>query len=924
MLKRKLALFLLTATFLVKDSASLLSQVKYQPRVYYGARFEPVGKVLSGAGQSPDAFKNYVDALDASTRPAMVMLYASLKKTNFATWSKKQQQHLKQYPWLVMPQIGLSMTIDGKPEEHYEDKVAKGDFDSSLNELCSVIKEWNIPCFIRVGYEFNGKWNGYNPSSYIEAFRRISSTFKKNNVRNAALLWCFAADGSADFSSYYPGNEFVDWWSIDLFSETHFTNPTTKAFLDSALVCKKPVMIGESTPRKVPVQEGAQCWERWFDPFFHLIHTYPNIKGFSYINWNWSTTRWSDWGDGRIEANEIIRTRYLNELKGDLYLNGRENAADYLGAHETTRTKEKQPLEYVKLVADRVIAHSTLKLRATIHKLQHAFQQIETVDFGRSFNDYEGAAYAYSTIESDEAGTIGFQVSHRDELKIWINNQLVYEKAGINELTIAENERAWQLAYNFKAKLNKGNNKILVKSVQLKGKEWKFMLQPLLPVPEDGDVNKGREQLVFALAADSLITKSVSDISNWLVIGPFKEDKQNQERQLGIAYPPEHEQIIGKLYAGRQSPITWQLPRIELVADVFNADPLWGSLYDWNYHTAGLAWAIGNLGEYSGVQKYKDYLHEYCGFMLDIKPYVFYEKYKMNRLTSRFSRMWNTQLLDFSAAPALPFVYALVTDTQLTNKAEYVTLVNGTGEYIVNDQLRLPDGTLARETPKKYTLWVDDMFMGIPFLLQMSQYAATEKERQAFLDDAANQVIRFHDRLYDSERNLYHHAWFSENPDTKLPYWSRANGWGIWAASEVLLYLPRKHGLYRQILSIYRKHIDGIVKCQNKLTGFYPNLLDEPGSFKETSGTAIFTMAIARGINNGWISRNTYAEHAIKGWNALASVISDQGEVTDICMGTMCSTDRQYYRTRPVVDNDSHGLLGLVFAGIEMQKLLAR
>jgi rhamnogalacturonyl hydrolase YesR len=109
---------------------------------------------------------------------------------------------------------------------------------------------------------------------------------------------------------------------------------------------------------------------------------------------------------------------------------------------------------------------------------------------------------------------------------------------------------------------------------------------------------------------------------------------------------------------------------------------------------------------------------------------------------------------------------------------------------------------------------------------------------------------------------------------------------------------------------------------QDPASGFYHNVLNHPDSFEETSGTAIFTMAIARGINEGWIKDKKYRPYVLKGWKALDSVIGEDGTVSQICMGTMCTEDVQYYYKRPVVKDDSHGLLGLIFAGIEVQKLL--
>ena len=37
------------------------------------------------------------------------------------------------------------------------------------------------------------------------------------------------------------------------------------------------------------------------------------------------------------------------------------------------------------------------------------------------------------------------------------------------------------------------------------------------------------------------------------------------------------------------------------------------------------------------------------------------------------------------------------------------------------------------------------------------------------------------------------HANYTSRPDVKLPHWARANGWAIWAMSDVLMALPKNH-----------------------------------------------------------------------------------------------------------------------------------
>ena len=38
----------------------------------------------------------------------------------------------------------------------------------------------------------------------------------------------------------------------------------------------------------------------------------------------------------------------------------------------------------------------------------------------------------------------------------------------------------------------------------------------------------------------------------------------------------------------------------------------------------------------------------------------------------------------------------------------------------------------TRDTPEKYTVWVDDMFMGIPFLIQAGLYSDSPELRKYF------------------------------------------------------------------------------------------------------------------------------------------------------------------------------------------------
>jgi len=444
-------------------------------------------------------------------------------------------------------------------------------------------------------------------------------------------------------------------------------------------------------------------------------------------------------------------------------------------------------------------------------------------------------------------------------------------------------------------------------------------LQPKGSLIEDRKPGNPR----LTLEGFTQISPEIAKLTNWLVVGPFNDVEVNGTYNgIKNVYAPENEFEIGKLYKNGLNEITWTIPKIEVLGDVIDARPFWGTYYNWNYHAGGVAWAMACLAKVTGNSKYGDYSNKWTDFMLDEKPFIGYQVKTLNGFQSVNHQLFNTPLLDFTSAPAMPFIYRLTGQKQFKNRDQYQTLVNSIKDYVIHQQIRLPDGNFTRETPEKFTTWVDDMFMGIPFIVQASLETNDPKEKSELINDAATQILAFNKQLFDPSANLYQHAQYSQHKE-KLPYWSRANGWGIWATTEVLMNLPDNNDKRGAIMAFYKKHVDALIKLQNPETGFWYNVLDRPDSYQELSGTAIFTMAIARGINNGWLDRAKYEKYAVLGWKAIASSVETDGTVHNICVGTMSSEDVNYYINRPKVDDDSHGIIGLIFAGIEMDKLLS-
>jgi len=293
-------------------------------RPYFGARLEPAdGRVISGAGQTPEGFKDYYDSI-GTNKPVIYMAYRGLDRPNTPAWFAKLKAELEKYPQtFLIPQIGLGMNRSGKNPKHYADKVAAGEFDAQLDQFCAGLKDLDRPAFIRIGFEFNGSWNGYEPESYRAAFRYVTGKIRKAGLENVATVWCLGGAGNMDYMPFYPGDDVADWWGVDLFSAGIMTKKGIQAFMASSLEHGKPVMIGESSTKGRHVANGIKVWDEWFVPYFHFIHRYGNVKAFSYINQDWDAIgTWKGWGDSRLSQNEETLKKFQEQIGTVMFFHG--------------------------------------------------------------------------------------------------------------------------------------------------------------------------------------------------------------------------------------------------------------------------------------------------------------------------------------------------------------------------------------------------------------------------------------------------------------------------------------------------------------------------------------------------------------------------------------------------------------------------
>jgi unsaturated rhamnogalacturonyl hydrolase len=259
-----------------------------------------------------------------------------------------------------------------------------------------------------------------------------------------------------------------------------------------------------------------------------------------------------------------------------------------------------------------------------------------------------------------------------------------------------------------------------------------------------------------------------------------------------------------------------------------------------------------------------------------------------------------------SLAAALTDVYAI------DNRKEYRAYLDRGANYILTKQQRLADGTLSRPQPRNATLWADDLYMSVPFLARMGKLTGDNK----YFDDAIKQVENFNKYLYDPTTGLFFHCWYSDVSANGVARWGRCNGWIAMAEVQLLNNLPAGHPKRPELINLLLRQIIGYSRYQD-ISGLWHQVLDRPDSYLESSVTAMFTYAVARAVNEGWINKS-YMTIAEDGWKGLATKITPDGQIQDVCIGTNIGDNISFYYNRPKELNDTHATGAVLLAGSEM------
>lgn len=327
--------------------------------------------------------------------------------------------------------------------------------------------------------------------------------------------------------------------------------------------------------------------------------------------------------------------------------------------------------------------------------------------------------------------------------------------------------------------------------------------------------------------------------------------------------------------------------------------------YEWGVTYAGMLLA----SEQTGDPKFAAYTTKRLNYLAKALKAVEEFERKNPKVKHQLSRTLHPGKLDDCGA----LCAAMLKASQSGKAEDQETIIDIQINHISSRQFRLEDGTLARNRPQPNSLWLDDLFMSVPALAQMGKYSGDNQ----YFDDAIKQVLQFSERMFNYDNGLFMHGWIQGMNEHPQFHWARANGWAIMAIVELLEVLPTDYNGRDQVLDVLQKHIRGLANYQDG-TGFWHQLIDRNDSYLETSATAIYTYAIARSINRGYVDAKVYGPMVCLAWNAVSTKVNEKGQVEGTCVGTGMGFDPAFYYHRPINTYAAHGYGPVLLAGAEM------
>ena len=264
-------------------------------------------------------------------------------------------------------------------------------------------------------------------------------------------------------------------------------------------------------------------------------------------------------------------------------------------------------------------------------------------------------------------------------------------------------------------------------------------------------------------------------------------------------------------------------------------------------------------------------------------------KFSEKILSGREERTGETVNMNWPFHPAAAWLCA-------RGKAEIADSVTSAADALITQGHRNEDG-LFDSPAFPGQLSTEILAMTVPFLAWAGKISGEKR----YFDEAVRQFTGYAERLYDPEARLWHpgyvpgpatldmtfrlmsEQWMSpdypvQKPGIMTGFWGRGEGYALFALSELIFELPNQTEEKEKLIQTRVDMLDGLLAYQDP-DGMWHQVLNDWGSYPETSGTAWILYAMGRGIKKGTIDRAKFTPPYLRGLAGMARYLAYDGSI---------------------------------------------
>ncbi|MGV9370556.1 glycoside hydrolase family 88 protein [Micromonospora tulbaghiae] len=182
-----------------------------------------------------------------------------------------------------------------------------------------------------------------------------------------------------------------------------------------------------------------------------------------------------------------------------------------------------------------------------------------------------------------------------------------------------------------------------------------------------------------------------------------------------------------------------------------------------------------------------------------------------------------------------------------TGDRRYAVALDAQLDWLTRRAPKAADGTLFHRLDGRQ-VWADTIYMVVPLLALTGRTEA-----------AAAQVAGHRGRLYDTRTGLYAARWDEDRGELDRPGpWGTGNGWVVAGIARALRLAPEWPGTIRAELAGHVEEVLTACLAYRGADGLFPDVLDEPGAFREANTAQLLGYAALTGVAGGWLPRSWY------------------------------------------------------------------